>query len=89
MLKRLFQMCSLYLYPGLGVYYGCYMVYATGHLLSDQEHCLAVPLMTQWDEKVPLVWRPLDHPDIEKGQWSPRHIVLLLGQQHGYVTSCP
>lgn len=63
----------LYLYPGLGVYYECYTVYATEPLLSDQARCLEVLLMT-WDEKAPLGWRPLNHPDIEKGQWSPTHL---------------
>lgn len=66
----------LYLYPGLGAYYGCYTVYATEPLLSDQAHCLAVPLMI-WDVKVPLGWRPPDHPDIEKGQCSPRHLEII------------
>lgn len=66
----------LYLYPGLGVYYECYTVYATEPLLSDQARCLEVPLMI-WDAKVPLEWRPLNHPDIEKGQWSPRHLEIV------------
>jgi len=68
----------LYLYSGLGVYYGCYRVYdyATEPLLSDQARCLGVPLMI-WDERAPLVWRPLNHPDIEIGQWSPRHLEIV------------